>query len=355
MEPIEWLDGRIGIIDQSCLPHQEVHLELTCYDEVAEAIKTLRIRGAPLIGIAGAYGLALCAQTVKARTRPAFLKELRRIADALASTRPTAVNLRWAIDRMLAAAESKKDVTAIKSALVKEAKAIHEEEREATRRLSHFGAELIQDGFTILTHCNAGALATGGYGTALGVIKAAREQGRRVKVIATETRPLLQGARLTAWELMQDGIPVTLITDSMAGHFLSRHKINCVITGADRIAANGDTANKIGTYTLAVLANENHVPFYVAAPLSTIDHSVPSGDGIPIEERSPEEVTHLQGIRTAAPGVRAANPAFDVTPHRYISAIITEEGIVRTPYQACIAGLFERRPARSKGGRSGRS
>jgi methylthioribose-1-phosphate isomerase len=355
MEPIEWLDGRIGIIDQSCLPHQEVHLELVCYEEVAEAIKTLRIRGAPLIGIAGAYGLALCAQSIKAKSRPAFLKELRRIADALASTRPTAVNLRWAIDRMLAAAESKKDVTAIKSALVKEAKAIHEEEREATRRLSHFGAELIQDGFTILTHCNAGALATGGYGTALGVIKAAREQGRRVKVIATETRPLLQGARLTAWELMQDGIPVTLITDSMAGHFLSRHKINCVITGADRIAANGDTANKIGTYTLAVLANENHVPFYVAAPLSTIDHSVPSGDGIPIEERSPEEVTHLQGIRTAAPGVRAANPAFDVTPHRYISAIITEEGIVRTPYQACIAGLFERRPARSKGGRSGRS
>src|SRR5512137_2217912 len=284
MEPIEWLDGKIGIIDQSCLPHREVHLELACYDEVAEAIKTLRIRGAPLIGIAGAYGLSLCAQTIEADSRPQFLTELRRIAEALASTRPTAVNLRWAIDRMLAATQAKTDIAAIKSALITEARAIHDEEREATRRLSRFGAGLIEDGFIILTHCNAGSLATGGYGTALGVIKAAREQGKDISVIATETRPLLQGARLTAWELMQDGIPVTVITDSMAGHFLSRRKINCVITGADRIAANGDTANKIGTYTLAVLANENNIPFYVAAPLSTIDLSVPSSDGIPIEE-----------------------------------------------------------------------
>jgi methylthioribose-1-phosphate isomerase len=355
MEPIEWIDGKIGIIDQSRLPHDKVHLDLACYEEVAEAIKTLRIRGAPLIGIAGAYGLALCAQTIEARGKPQLLKELRRIAEALASTRPTAVNLRWAIERMLATAEARKDITVIKSALIAEAKAIHQEEREATRKLSRFGAELIEDGFTILTHCNAGSLATGGYGTALGVIKAAKEQGRRVNVIATETRPLLQGARLTAWELMQDGIPVTLITDSMAGHFLSRRKINCVITGADRIAANGDTANKIGTYTLAVLANENHVPFYVAAPLSTIDHSLSSGDGIPIEERDPEEVTHIQGIRTAAPGVRAANPAFDVTPHRYITAIITEQGIVTTPYQISIAGLLEPRRSKSKGGHRGRS
>ena len=355
MEPIEWLDGKIGIIDQSQLPHREVRLELACYEEVADAIKTLRVRGAPLIGIAGAYGLALCAQAIEARSKPAFLKELRRIAEALACTRPTAVNLRWAIDRMLAATEAKKDIAGIKSALIAEAKAIHEKEREATRKLSRFGAELIKDGFTILTHCNAGSLATGGYGTALGVIKAAKEQGRRVNVIATETRPLLQGARLTAWELMQNGIPVTLITDSMAGHFLSRHKISCVITGADRIAANGDTANKIGTYTLAVLANENRVPFYVAAPLSTIDRSVPSGDRIPIEERAPEEVTHMEGIRTAAPGVRVSNPAFDVTPHRYISAIITEQGIVRTPFQANIAGLFEPKPGKSKGGPSGRS
>ena len=355
MEPIEWLDGRIGIIDQSRLPHDEVHLDLTCYEEVAEAIKTLRVRGAPLIGIAAAYGLALCAQTIEAKSTAQFLKELRRIAEALASTRPTAVNLRWAIDRMLAAAEARKDIAGIKSALITEAKAIHEEEREATAKLSHCGAELIEDGFTILTHCNAGSLATGGYGTALGVIKAAREQGKSISVFATETRPLLQGARLTTWELMQDGIPVTLITDSMAGHFLSRRKINCVITGADRIAANGDTANKIGTYALAVLANENKVPFYIAAPLSTIDRSVPSGDGIPIEERAPEEVTHIQGIRTAAPGVQAANPAFDVTPYRYISAIITECGVTRKPYVANLAKLFSPPQTKTKGGSSGRS
>jgi methylthioribose-1-phosphate isomerase len=355
MEPIEWLDGKIGIIDQSQLPHREVRLELACYEEVADAIKTLRVRGAPLIGIAGAYGLALCAQAIEARSKPAFLKELRRIAEALACTRPTAVNLRWAIDRMLALAEAGKDVANIKSALIAEAKAIHQKEREATRKLSRFGAELIKDGFTILTHCNAGSLATGGYGTALGVIKAAKEQGRRVNVIATETRPLLQGARLTAWELMQNGIPVTLITDSMAGHFLSRQMVNCVIVGADRIAANGDVANKIGTYTLAVLANENNVPFYVAAPLSTIDRSAPSGDGIPIEERAPEEVTHIQGIPVAAPGVQVANPAFDVTPHRYVSAIVTEQGIAREPYQGNLASLFEPRLGKNKGGPSGRS
>jgi methylthioribose-1-phosphate isomerase len=322
---------------------------------VAEAIKTLRIRGAPLIGIAAAYGLALCSQTIEAKSQAQFLKELRRIAEALASTRPTAVNLRWAIDRMTALAEAGKDVASIKSALVMEAKAIHEEEREATRRLSRFGAELIKDGFTILTHCNAGSLATGGYGTALGVIKAAKEQGKKINVIATETRPLLQGARLTAWELMQDGIPVTLITDSMAGHFLSRQMVNCVIVGADRIAANGDTANKIGTYTLAVLANENNVPFYVAAPLSSIDRSVPSGDRIPIEERPPEEVTHIQGIPVAAPGVQVANPAFDVTPHRYVSAIVTEQGILRESYQANLASLFEPSLGKNKGGPSGRS
>jgi methylthioribose-1-phosphate isomerase len=355
MEPIEWLDGKIGIIDQSRLPHDEVHLELACYEEVSEAIKTLRIRGAPLIGIAGAYGLALCAQAIEVKTKPQFLKELRRIAEALASTRPTAVNLRWAIDRMTAVAEAGKDVAGIKSALVIEAKAIHDEEREATRQLSQFGAELIKDGFTVLTHCNAGSLATGGYGTALGVIKAAKEQRKKISVIATETRPLLQGARLTAWELMQDGIPVTLITDSMAGYFLSRQKINCVIVGADRIAANGDVANKIGTYTLAVLANENNVPFYVAAPLSTIDRSAPSGDGIPIEERSPEEITHIQGIPVAAPGVQVANPAFDVTPHRYVSAIVTEQGIVRDPFQANLASLFEPRLGKNKGGPRGRS
>jgi methylthioribose-1-phosphate isomerase len=232
------------------------------------------------------------------------------------------------------------DFTAIKQALIDEAKAIHAEEEAATERLSRLGAELIKDGFTILTHCNTGSLATAGYGTALGVIKAAVEQGKKIEVIVTETRPLLQGARLTAWELTQENIPVTLITDSMAGYFMSRLKVNCVIVGADRIAANGDTANKIGTYTLAVLAKENGVPFYVAAPTSTIDLSLSSGERIPIEERNPEEVTSIGGIRLAPKGVKAANPAFDVTPHHYITAIITEKGVIRKPYLRSLKKLL---------------
>lgn len=353
MEPIEWTDGRIRIIDQSRLPRELVFLDLTCFEEVAEAISVLRLRGAPLIGIAGAYGLALCARGIQAGSRPRFLSELGRIAGALASTRPTAVNLRWALDRVLAAARSGRSIAGIKAALIREARAIHEEERKATLRLSLLGAAIIRDGFTILTHCNAGTLATGGYGTALGVIRAARAQGKTVEVVATETRPLLQGARLTAWELMQDGIPVTLITDSMAGHFLSRGRIDCAVVGADRIAANGDTANKIGTYALAVLSRESGVPFYVAAPLSTIDRSVKSGEGIPIEERPAEEVTCIQGLPVAAPGVRVANPAFDITPHRYVSAIITERGVVTAPYRAGIAALFARPPGRKEGGLRG--
>ena len=353
MEPIEWTDAGIRIIDQSRLPRELVCLDLTCLEEVTEAIRVLRVRGAPLIGIAGAYGLALCGQSIQAGSRARYLAELRRTADALASTRPTAVNLRWALDRVLAAAERGRGVAGIKAALVREARAIHREEQTATLKLSRQGAALIQDGFTILTHCNAGALATGGYGTALGVIRAARAEGKRVEVFATETRPLLQGARLTAWELMQDGIPVTLITDSMAGHFLSRGRIDCAVVGADRIAANGDTANKIGTYALAVLARENGVPFYVAAPLSTIDRSISSGQGIPIEERPAEEVTRIRGLRVAAPGVKVANPAFDVTPHRYVSAIITERGTVTAPYRSGIAALFARAPGRRKGGSHG--
>lgn len=346
MEPLEWTGDSIRILDQSRLPHEVAHLRLTRLDEVAEAIGVLRIRGAPLIGIAGAYGLALCGQAIEADSPPGALAELDRTANVLAATRPTAVNLRWALDRVLAAARRSPDVASIKAALVAEAIAIHQGERESTRKLSRIGAKLIGDGFTVLTHCNAGALATGGYGTALGVLRAARAQGKRIEVIATETRPLLQGARLTTWELMQDGIPVTLITDSMAGHFLARGRVDCAIVGADRIAANGDTANKIGTYTLAVLARENGVPFYVAAPLSTIDRSLPSGDGIPIEERPPEEVTRIGGIPVAAPGVRVANPAFDVTPHRYIGAIITERGMVTAPCQAGIAALFAAAPDR---------
>ncbi len=332
MNPTEWLGDRIRIIDQTRLPHEEVFLVLTDYRDVIEAIKTLRIRGAPDIGVAAAYGLVVGAQCIEAESREEFLAKLQPVSEALATSRPTAVNLFWALERMNRAAREGGDVPQIREALLAEAVSIDAENDEANRRLSEFGAELVQDGFTILTHCNAGSLATAGYGTALGIIKMATEQGKSVQVYADETRPLLQGARLTTWELLQDGIPVTLITDSMAGHFLKKGVIDCVIVGADRIAANGDVANKIGTYTVAVLANENGVPFYVAAPVSTIDFSLASGDDIPIEERSPHEVTHVLGVQIAPEGVSVANPAFDVTPHRYVTAIVTETGVNREPY-----------------------
>ena len=331
MKTIEWLGNKLRIIDQTKLPETTAFVELFDYHQVVAAIKEMKVRGAPAIGVAAAYGIALGAQNIKAQNKAEFLSQFAEILHAFSAARPTAVNLFRAIDCMKKTA-SASDFTIIKQALIDEAKAIHADEEAATERISRLGAELIEDGFTILTHCNAGSLATAGYGTALGVIKAAKEQGKKIEVIATETRPLLQGARLTAWELMQENIPTTLITDSMAGYFMSRGKINCVIVGADRIAANGDTANKIGTYTLAVLAAENGVPFYVAAPTSTIDLSLNSGDEIPIEERNPEEVTTIGGISLAPKGVKAANPAFDVTPHKYITAIITEGGIVRKPY-----------------------
>jgi methylthioribose-1-phosphate isomerase len=331
MKPIEWLGNRLKILDQTQLPGKVVFIEFRNYAEIVAAIKRMKVRGAPAIGVAAAYGIALGAQNIKAENKAKFVSQFDRILQSFATARPTAVNLFRAIDHMKKAAAAA-DFTTIKQALVDEAKRIHAEEEAATERLSQLGAELIKDGFTVLTHCNAGPLATAGYGTALGVIKAAAEQGKKIEVIVTETRPLLQGARLTAWELMQENIPVTLITDSMAGYFMSRLKVNCVIVGADRIAANGDTANKIGTYTLAVLAKENGIPFYVAAPTSTIDLSLSSGERIPIEERNPEEVTSIGGIRLAPKGVKAANPAFDVTPHKYITAIITEKGIVRKPY-----------------------
>ena len=333
IKPIDWLENRLKILDQSRLPWEEAYLELSSYQEVAQAIKEMKVRGAPMIGVIAAYGIALGAQRIEASNKDAFLAELQHITQALASTRPTAVNLFQAIDRMKAVAQAKEDVSEIKAALVAEAERIHIGEEQATRQISQFGAELIRDGSTILTHCNTGVLATAGYGTALGVIKAAKEQGKRIRVLATETRPLLQGARLTTWELRQEGIPVTLITDSMAGHFLSKGEVSCVIVGADRIAANGDVANKIGTYTLAVLAKENGIPFYVAAPTSSIDLSLPSGEQIPIEHRKPEEVTHIQRVQISPEGVGVANPAFDVTPHRHISAIITEKGIVHQPYE----------------------
>jgi methylthioribose-1-phosphate isomerase len=324
--PIDWLENRVSILDQSRLPDEEAYLELEDYRDVASAITELKIRGAPAIGVAGGYGIALGALKIESAQKSDFLKKLDVVMATIAATRPTARNLFWAIQRMRKAAEGVDDVDSIKSALVEEAVKIHAQEREATHKLSRFGAELIKDGDTVLVHCNAGPLATAGYGTALGIVLFAVEQGKKLEVMATETRPVLQGARITAWELKKAGVPVTLITDSMVGYFMQRGEINCVIVGADRVAANGDTANKIGTYTLAVLAKEHKIPFYVAAPTSTIDPALASGAEIPVEQRKPEEITHIKGVRIAPEGVAVQNPAFDVTPHRYISAIITEKG-----------------------------
>jgi len=284
--------------------------------------------------------VALGALKIDSVTREEFQDKLESVVGAIADTRPTARNLFRALERMRQVAEATKNIAQIKAALVDEAVKIHAEEVEATKKLSEFGAELIKDGSTVLTHCNTGPLATTGYGTALGVIIKANEQGKNIKVLATETRPLLQGARLTTWELKKAGIPVTLIADSAAGYFMRQGEIDCVIVGADRIAANGDTANKIGTYTLAVLAKENKIPFYVAAPTTTIDPALASGEEIPIEQRNAEEVTPIQGVCIAPEGVAAANPAFDVTPHRYITALITEKGIIRGNYGEGIKGIL---------------
>ncbi len=338
--PIEWLGNRVRILDQTRLPGEEAYLELRRYQDIASAIVELKIRGAPAIGVTVTYAMALGALEIESVARGEFRQELRDIGQSLAATRPTARNLFWAIERMHRVAEAGKDTGQIKKALVDEAIKIHREQVEIDRKLSQLGAELIEDGFTILTHCNTGALATAGYGTALGVIKQAAEQGKKIKVIVTETRPLLQGARLTTWELKKASIPFTLITDSMAGYFMSRGDVNCVIVGADRIAANGDTANKIGTYPLAVLAMEHGIPFYVAAPTTTLDMALDKGIDIPIEQRSPEEVTHIQGLAIAPEGTQAANPAFDVTPHHYITVIITEKGIIREPYGEGFDSIF---------------
>ena len=329
---LEWLGDRLRLLDQTRLPQEEVYLELRSYREVAAAIRGMKVRGAPAIGVAAAYGLALAAQQIEARSKEEFLPKLEAASQILASTRPTARNLFWALERLRKLAQESNDPSRLRERLVQEAELIQRENEQADRRIAEHGAALIPEKATILTHCNAGALATAGYGTALGVIKLAHQQGKSPRVYATETRPLLQGARLTTWELIQEGIPVTLITDSMAGYLLSQGRFDCVIVGADRIAANGDVANKIGTYPLAILARENSVPFYVAAPTSTIDLSLKSGVEIPIEERSPEEVTHIRGHRIPPEGVGVFNPAFDITPHRYITAIITEKGVVREPY-----------------------
>ena len=337
---LAWTGSALRLLDQTQLPHRVVYLELTTPQQVAHAIKTMQVRGAPAIGVAAAFGLTLGARSFPDMPRDQLLSRLQAIRDELAATRPTAVNLAWALDKVMQAArqacpepaEGRADAATIREAALAEAQRLADADVAANRALGHHGATLIPDGARVLTHCNAGALATVDYGTALGVIRAAVEEGKRISVWADETRPRLQGAALTAWELMQDNIPVTIISDTAAGHLMRRGQVDCVVVGADRIAANGDVANKIGTYQVAVLAKENGLPFYVAAPTSTIDLSLPDGDRITIEERSEEEVTAIQGIPIAPEGVRAANPAFDVTPHRYVSAIITEKGVVRAPY-----------------------
>ncbi len=334
-KPVEWTGEKLRILDQTELP-REVYLELSSPEEVAEAIREMKVRGAPAIGVVAAYGFALGA--LKLKEKGAFaLSELRRVKELLASTRPTARNLFWALERMMRAAEQASGPEEI----VEEARNIERETRRADELIGENGAELVRDGMRILTHCNTGALATGGEGTALGVIKAAWRKGKKIFVLATETRPRLQGAKLTAWELLREGIPFSLITDGMAGYFMWRGEVDCVIVGADRIAANGDTANKIGTYTLAVLAREHGIPFWVAAPTSTIDLSLPSGRDIPIEERDPEEVLRVGSERIAPQGVSVKNPAFDITPADYISAIITEKGILRPPFAESIRKLLE--------------
>ncbi|MFH1138578.1 MAG: S-methyl-5-thioribose-1-phosphate isomerase [Pseudomonadota bacterium] len=342
IRPIEWQDDQVLMLDQRFLPWKEEWFRCRTYKDVAKGIKVMVIRGAPAIGVAAAMGLALGALSLKIKDAPKFLAELAKIKDYLAAQRPTAVNLAWALNRMerLAASMADRPVEEIKAALTAEAKAMHEEDIAINRMIGKNGAALVPDEATILTHCNAGALATGGYGTALGVVRAAVEAGKKILVLADETRPFLQGARLTAWELQKDGIPVKVITDNMAGHFLKSGAIDLVVVGADRIAANGDTANKIGTYGVAVLAKENNVPFYVAAPLSTVDLSTRSGTDIPIEERPAAEITHVRGNRITPEGVEVLHPAFDVTPNKYITGIITEKGVARKPFKAGLLDQF---------------
>jgi len=341
-QPIEWTDRGVVMLDQRRLPAEEIHYTYTDYREVAAAIREMVIRGAPAIGVAAAMGAALGVLHSPAKTIEALRSEFSQMCDVLAKTRPTAVDLFWALERMKRRfselTTQSADLAKIRAGMVAEAKQIHLEKRATDEAIGRFGAEFMPRDGQVMTQCNAGALATGGIGTALGVIRVAIEQGSKLHVLVPETRPYLQGARLTAWELHKGGIPLTLITDNMVGHFLRTGKVGAIVTGADRIAANGDTANKIGTYQIAVLAKENNIPFYIAAPVSTFDLSIPDGAHIPIEERSAAEVTHLQGVRIA-PDVHAAHPAFDVTPARYIAAIFTERGVARAPYNQSLSGL----------------
>src|SRR5580765_2672241 len=345
IKTIEWTDEGIRMLDQRLLPTEEKYLMLRSYDEVADAIKKMVVRGAPAIGVSAAMGLALGASQSVGTSVADLEDDFDYMCKVMEATRPTAVNLFWAIERMRgviakAKAEKIRDVEDIKQRLIDEAILIYNEDIEANRAIGLFGGKLIPDGATVLTHCNAGALATAGdYGTALGVVRGAIKAGKRVAVIADETRPFLQGARLTAWELAKDNIPVTVITDNMAGHIMKQGKIDCVVVGADRIAANGDAANKIGTYMVAVLAKQHNIPFYVAAPLSTIDRSTATGDDIPIEQRDAKEVTHLHDHQLTPDGVGVHNFAFDVTPNEFIAAIITDRGVARPPYTESLQKL----------------
>ncbi|HET6142078.1 MAG TPA: S-methyl-5-thioribose-1-phosphate isomerase [Candidatus Acidoferrales bacterium] len=343
-QPIEWTSNGVVMIDQRELPGAVIHHTYTDYREVAAAIKEMVIRGAPAIGVAAAMGVALGVEKSAARTHAELRAEFSAICATIAKTRPTAVDLFWALERMTRKFEqlmsANTPLDEVKRAMIAEARAVHAEKRATDEAIGHFGAEFMPADGTVMTQCNAGALATAGIGTALGVIRVAIEEGHKLSVFVPETRPYLQGARLTAWELHEGGVPLTLITDNMVGHFMKAGKVDAVVVGADRIAANGDTANKIGTYQIAVLAREHGIPFYVAAPVSTFDLFIPNGEHIPIEERSAEEVTHIRGVRIA-PEVHVAHPAFDVTPARFITGIICERGVARAPYTESLRLLAE--------------
>src|SRR4249919_3924184 len=343
IQTLEWTDKGVRFLDQTKLPTEETYVTATTYQEVADVIRNMVVRGAPAIGVAAAMGIALGIKNSKAETGADLKKDFDQIADLIGKTRPTAVNLFWAIGRMKDKFEylRMRPVPQIKEALIEESQRMHAEDIAANQAMGRHGATLMPSSGGVLTHCNAGALATAGYGTALGVIRAAVEQGKKIHVYADETRPFLQGSRLTAWELMKDGIPTTVISDNMAGAMMKQGKIGAVIVGADRIAANGDVANKIGTYSVAILAKEHGLPFYVAAPISTIDLATPDGNQIPIEQRSSREVTHIAGKQMVPDGVEVENPAFDVTPAKYVAAIITERGIAKAPYTESLRALAD--------------
>jgi methylthioribose-1-phosphate isomerase len=344
IQTLEWTDQGVRFIDQTKLPTEEVYVTCTTHQQVADVIRNMVVRGAPAIGVAAAMGIALGVQNSKAETGTDLKNDFDQICEIIRQTRPTAVNLFWAIRRMQEKFETLRvrQVAQIKQALIDEAQRMHAEDIAANQAMGRHGATLMPASGGVLTHCNAGALATAGYGTALGVIRAAIEQGKKIHVYADETRPFLQGSRLTAWELMKDGIPTTVISDNMAGAMMKQGKIGAIVVGADRIAANGDVANKIGTYTVAVLAKEHGIPFYVAAPISTVDLDTPDGSKIPIEQRNAREVTHIAGKQMVPDGVEIENPAFDVTPSKYVAAIITERGIARAPYQQSLRDLAKK-------------